>query len=167
MFTLKTLVIYYSQSGTTKAAAETVAKDMGADVEQITDAESRNGILGFIKSGYQAMSGKASKIGAITSKIEDYDLVVIGTPIWAGRTSAPVNAFMSGFGDKIKAYAIIMTRGNHKNDYAPATEIFVSKCKKSALAFVSMPMYSVKSNDFSAAHQFASTLKGLDTSKII
>jgi flavodoxin len=165
MLALKTLVIYYSQNGITKAVAEMVAKDLGADLEQITDTESRSGIWGFLKSGHQAMSGKSAKIGAITSKIEDYDLVVIGTPIWAGRTSSPVNAFLSGFGDKIRGYAVIMTRGNPKNDYAPVTEIFAGKCKKAALAFVSLSASSVKNNDFSAAHQFASTLKGLDTSK--
>ncbi len=163
---MKILVVYYSKGGTTKAVAEEVAKDLGADVEAITDLEKRNGILGFMKSGRQAMGGKSAKIDAIKSNVSDYDLVVIGTPIWAGQASSPVNAFLSGFGDKIKAYAVIMTRGSTKNDYAPVTEIFASKCKKPALAFVSMSTSSVKNNDFSAAHQFAATLKGLEAGKI-
>lgn len=164
---MKTLVVYYSMSGATKVAAEAVAKDLGADVEVIIDAEKRSGILGFIKSGYQAMGGKSSKIGEIKSKIEDYDLVVIGTPIWVGRISSPVNAFLSGFSDKIKGYAVILTRGDSKNDYAPATELFALRCKKPPLAFLSVSSQSLKNNDLSAVHQFSASLKKLDVGKTV
>jgi flavodoxin len=165
VFTMKTLVVYYSQHETTKAVAEFVAKELQADIEEIKDEENRKGVIGFIKSGRQAMGGLSAKIGKINSKVEDYDLVIIGTPIWAGRTSSPVNAFLSDFGAKIKNYGVIMTHGSGTNDYASVTEIFASKIKKPAFAFVSMSTKTVKSNDFTAAKDFASKLRNFESNQ--
>lgn len=157
---MKVLVIYYSNTGNTKKAADYIAKKLGADTEQIKDAVPRKGLLGFVKSGYQAANSKPAKIDAIKSKVEDYDVVIIGTPVWAHHISSPVNSFLLGFGGKIKNYAILMTRSNKKDDCACLTEIFESKIKKPALAFVSL--CSANPSNTSALDDFVTTIKELD-----
>lgn len=155
---MKILVIYYSGSGATEKAAEFVAKETGASIEAITVPA---GKIGFIKAGYEATFGKCAKICAVKSKIEEYDVVIIGTPVWAGKISSPVNAFLSGFGEKIKNYAVILTRASKENDYASVTGIFSAKLKKEPLAFLSMQTQTANAGDFSAAREFVKTINEL------
>lgn len=155
---MKILVVYYSNSGTMEKVAEFVAKETGASIEAITIP---GGKKGFIRAGYEATFGKCAKINAVKSKIEDYDIVIIGTPIWAGKTSSPVNAFLAGFGGKIKNYAVIITRADKENDFASVTGIFSAKLKKEPLAFLSMQMQIVKEGDFSAAREFVKIINEL------
>lgn len=155
---MKALVVYYSRTGLTKTLAEHVAGQIGADVEAIVDSENRKGPFGFIKAAFDALKGKCPKIGEIKSKVEDYDVVVVATPVWAGKTSTPVNTFLRDYGDRIKNYAVILTRGDAKNDYKSVTEIFEGKLKKSPVAFLSMPSESVKNKDFKAADSFSAAI---------
>ena len=44
--------------------------------------------------------------------LSEYDLVIIGTPVWAGRCSAPVRSFLLQFGEELKEAAYVITRGS-------------------------------------------------------
>ena len=52
---MKVLVAFYSRTGSTKLVAEAIAQALNADVEEIKDKKDRNGIFGFLKSGYEAV----------------------------------------------------------------------------------------------------------------
>lgn len=158
---MKTLVVYYSRSGVTRTLAEYIAKDVGADIEEIEGGK-RGGALGFVVSGYQSMGGKNASIGPIKSKVGEYDVVVIATPIWAGQPSSPTNAFLTNYGGEVKNYAVVFTRANAKNDYAQVTEAFIGKLKKEPLAFLSMCSKMVKDGSYAAADSFIETIKSLD-----
>jgi flavodoxin len=82
---LKSLVVYYSRNGNTKFVAETIAAEIGADVEEIVDLKKRSGLLGFLIGGKDAMQGKETEIAPTTKSPADYDLIVVGTPNWASR----------------------------------------------------------------------------------
>jgi len=41
-----------------------------------------------------------------------YDLVIIGTPVWAGRCSAPVRSFLSQYGGELRRVAYVITRSS-------------------------------------------------------
>ena len=59
---MKTLVIYYSRTGNTKFATETIAAELGADIEEVIDLKNRQGRLAFLSAGRDAISGKETKI---------------------------------------------------------------------------------------------------------
>jgi len=40
-----------------------------------------------------------------------YDLVVIGTPVWAGKMSSPVRSYIANNKDKLKSVAFFATLG--------------------------------------------------------
>ncbi len=82
---MKTLVVYYSRTGTTKKAAEIAAKELNADMEEIVDEIKRKGILGYIKSGSHALRKKLTKIEKLEKDAKDYDLIIIGSPVWANN----------------------------------------------------------------------------------
>ena len=46
----KTLILYYSRTGNTKAACEALAKAMAADIAQVKDLSDRSGGWGFFSA---------------------------------------------------------------------------------------------------------------------
>ncbi len=92
---MKSLVVYYSRSGKTKFVAETVAAELGADLEEIVDHKKRDGKIGWIVSGKDASQGKLTEIELAKHATCDYDLIVLGTPIWAWSPSPALRTYVS------------------------------------------------------------------------
>lgn len=91
---MKTLVVYFSRTGTTRRIAGAVAAGLGAALEEIEDGQNRRGILGFLRAGREAMLKKPAKIGEKKNDPGGYSMVIIGTPVWAGNISSPVRAYL-------------------------------------------------------------------------
>jgi len=108
---MKALVVYYSRSGNTRDVAQSIAQEMSCDLEEIHDTQKRSGIIGWIKSGYQANRGKLTTLKPLEKDPSEYDLVIIGTPIWAGYPSVPVKTYLIENKDKFKNVAFFATYG--------------------------------------------------------
>ena len=52
---MKILIAYYSRTGSTKIVAEKLMAMTGADIEEIKDKTDRSGIIGYMRSGREAM----------------------------------------------------------------------------------------------------------------
>ena len=92
----KTLVVYYSQTGNTKAVAEEIAGKIGADIEEITMEEPYDGdfqatIERCLKEREQ---GIIPAIHTVKADLADYDVIFIGYPVWFGTYAPPVTAFL-------------------------------------------------------------------------
>ena len=105
---MKTLVVFYSRSGTTKRVAQEVAKALNADIDELIDKKSRKGILGFLRAGYDATRGKTTEI-EFEKDPYDYDLVIVGTPIWNGRVTPAIRTYLLWNREKIKNAAFFST----------------------------------------------------------
>jgi flavodoxin len=108
---VKTLVVYYSWGGNTAKVAQRLAGVLKADVEEIRETKKRRKILGFVRSGFEAARKKKPPIHALTRDPGNYDLIVIGTPMWAGTFASPVRTFLDRYGDGIKKAAYVLTMG--------------------------------------------------------
>ena len=78
---------------------------------KLQETKKRKGIIGFIKSGYQAASKKCSElIGEPWEEIKDCDEIYLCTPVWAGSSTPAMNTFMSkaDFTDKNVNIATVM-----------------------------------------------------------
>jgi flavodoxin len=91
---MKSLVVYYSRTGNAKFVAETAAKELGADLEEIVDLKKRAGPLGWISAGRAGQTGKETEITATTKTPADYDFITVGTPIWAWSPSAAIRTWL-------------------------------------------------------------------------
>jgi flavodoxin len=91
---LKSLIVYYSRSGNSKFVAETVAAEIGADVEEIVDQKKRSGIGGWLSGGKDAKQGKETEIAATTKSPANYELIVVGTPVWASSITPAVRTYL-------------------------------------------------------------------------
>ena len=99
---MKTLVVYYSRTQITKKVAERIASELNADLEEIIDTKSRSGPLGYLISCYDALRGKTTILKPIKNDPSNYDLVIVGTPVWAGTMSTPILTYLSENKDKFK-----------------------------------------------------------------
>ena len=108
---MKTLVIYYTRTGITKKIAEVIAEKMQADIEEIVDLKDRKGPWEYLKAGRDAMKRIPAEIAVIKNNPEYYDLIVIGTPVWAGNMACAVRTYISGNKDKFKKVALFCTMG--------------------------------------------------------
>lgn len=111
---MKNLIVYYSRTGTTKKVAEALAEKTQGEVVAINDNIDRSGPLGWLKSGKEGGAKKVISIDDINKNISDYDLVILGTPVWAGNMSSPVRSFIENKKDKIKKIAFFTTQGSSK-----------------------------------------------------
>ena len=90
---MKALVVFYSRNGNTKKVAGKISRSLKADSEEIFDLKSRSGIWGWIFGGRDAYMKKSTEIKQEINP-QKYDLVVIGTPIWAGTMTPAVRSYL-------------------------------------------------------------------------
>ncbi len=107
---MKTLVVYYSRTGTTKKVGEEIARQLKADSEEILDVKSRLGPVGWLKSGREGMNKTLAEIKPTKKDPSKYDLVLVGTPNWAAHVSSPVRTYLSSH--KFKKTAYFLTGGS-------------------------------------------------------
>ncbi len=89
------VVVFYSNSGNTRFVAQRLAAARDARLVELREEGSRRGILGFVKSGFQAKTGRSSKLtGDPWSEAEGPGRLFLLSPIWAGSGSPALNAFL-------------------------------------------------------------------------
>ena len=98
----KTLVVYYSATGSTEAVADTIAETLNADIFKLepvkpysdddlnwTDSNSR------VTKEHNDPDSRNVELTTVTvDNWESYDTVFIGYPIWWGIAAWPVNEFI-------------------------------------------------------------------------
>lgn len=94
----KMLVLYYSQTGNTKAVAVEIANKLGADIEEIT-------MVNPYDPDFQATIDRCKKdqeqgilheIQPVKADIANYDVIFLGFPVWFGTYAPPVTTFLNG-----------------------------------------------------------------------
>lgn len=113
---MNALVVYYSRTGRTRKAAEEIASALSADLEELRDNKKRSGPIGFIKSGIEARSGRTVNLEPLSHDPATYDIVVVGTPVWAGTMSSPVRTFLQETDLSKSRVAWFCTAGSNDQD---------------------------------------------------
>ena len=113
------LCIYYSRTGHTKKAMEEIAQALDAELVELSDGADRSGTLGVLRCGLDAMRKTSRPLSAFQTArpLGEYQLVIVGTPVWAGRCSSVVRSFLKQHGKKLRQAAYIITRySEEKNE---------------------------------------------------
>jgi flavodoxin len=114
----KVLVVYYSKTGNTERVAKDVASALHADIEKLVDKKNRNGFWAFFSSGRDAMNKKKTELGPLEKDPANYDLVVLGTPVWSKNLTPAIRTYLDMNRDKLKNTAYIVT-----SNTAPAEKV--------------------------------------------
>lgn len=108
---MKILIAFYSRTGTTKKVAEALAQMLGAEVEEIKDTVDRTGAKGYLLSGKEATLKQLTTLEATLHNPADFDLVIVGTPIWGWNLSSPVRTYLEEHKHDFKKIAFFCTMG--------------------------------------------------------
>ena len=113
------LCIYYSRTGKTKNAMKEIALELDAELVEIRDHVWRKGPIGWLRCGLDAVRRTTQPLKPFqTSRpLSEYRLVIIGTPVWAGRCSSVIRGFLKEHGEELSAAAFLATRRNmHRSE---------------------------------------------------
>lgn len=112
------LCIYYSRTGNTKKAMEEIAEALDAELLELTDGVERSGLRGWFRCGRDAMRKTTEPLLSFQTGqgLPKYRLVILGTPVWAGRCSSVMRSFLKAHGAKLRRTAYVITRSS-KNKY--------------------------------------------------
>lgn len=94
---MKTAIVYYSQSGHTARAAEEIAGRLGADLIPVRPVRAypEKGFRKFFRGGAAAVMKRRPALQPYAFDAGAYGLVILGTPVWAGRMAPPMRTFLS------------------------------------------------------------------------
>lgn len=92
---MKTLVVYYSRTGNTRGVAQKVSEKIGADLLELKDKKKRSGITGFVLGIKDSIMKSAAELEGFDVDLSPYDLIVIGTPVWALGMTPAVRTFLT------------------------------------------------------------------------
>ena len=108
---MKILIAFYSRTGTTKKVAEVLSIKLNADIEEIKDTVDRTGAKGYLLSGRDATLRRMTTLAPTQKNPTDYDLVIIGTPIWSWNLSVPVRTYVEDHKGDFKNVALFCGMG--------------------------------------------------------
>lgn len=107
---MKNLVVYYSKTSNTETVAQEIAKAVNGEIKKIQLVKD----ISFGWAAFTALLGLKGKIKAIDFNVKDYDNIFIGSPVWAGKSSTPINTFLSAVDFTGKSVFIFITQGDDK-----------------------------------------------------
>jgi flavodoxin len=107
------LVVYYSRSGRTAKVATAIANGCHADLEQIYYASGNDYRPGVPRALWQALADSRPAIAAPRRDPAEYELVVLGTPVWAGRMAAPLRSYIAAQRGSLRRVAAFCTQGGN------------------------------------------------------
>lgn len=149
---MRALVVYYSRTGITKKSCEAIAEAMRAadesvevQTEEIVDTKDRSGVLGYAGGGKDAMMKKPTEIEAIETDVASFDLVVIGTPVWAFTCAPAARAFCEQFAEHLEPVAFVATMGGSGDE--GAFKSLGEYCGKDPVATLTLRERDVKSDN--------------------
>ncbi len=108
---MKVLVAYYSRSGVTRTAAGDIAARLGADIEEIIDNKPRRGAIGWLIAGKDASLKRPTEIAPPAKDPAAYDLVILGTPVWAFTMAPAVRTYIARHAGAFRKLAFFCTMG--------------------------------------------------------
>ena len=114
----KVLVVYYSKSGNTKAIAEMIQGRTGGEIYEIetVKAYTRERPAAADIPKEERETGHLPELKGSPPNLDDYDLIIIGSPIWWYTLATPVMAFLRDTdfsGKKIAGFYTYSGDGRH------------------------------------------------------
>jgi flavodoxin len=105
------LVVYYSRTGYTRTVAGDLVAALHADVDQLDDARDRCGIWGYLRCAREALNKRTVELVQPAYDPSRYDVVLLGTPVWAGNISSPLRSYVAAHKGELKHVAFFCTQG--------------------------------------------------------
>lgn len=145
---MKAIIIYYSLTGKTALVATTAAKVLDADVRRIDEVKIRKIPSVYFFGSLAAMTNKSSRIKPLDFNVDNYDLILVGSPVWAGKPAPAVNTFIAETAFKGKDVVTFCTAfGDLKETEVSFKNLTTKVAKKSGKVIGSFAITTGKATD--------------------
>lgn len=113
---MKKLIVYYSLDGNTRLIAEAIASAIDADVLVLKPKKEINpkSLLKHFWGGRQVVMKQKPELLPFDKNPQDYDLLFLGTPVWAFDYAPPLRSFFQRVVLKDKKVALFCCHGSMK-----------------------------------------------------
>lgn len=114
---MKVLIAYYSRTGNSKRIASLLKEifeelpGVFTQIESIVDLKNRTGVGGYAIGGRDAAMKKLTDITPPMNDAGNFDMVIIGGPVWAWTVSPAIRTYCSDQGRKARKIAFFCTMG--------------------------------------------------------
>ena len=109
---MRALVVFYSRDGHTREVGKKIAQELNCRSEELKDAKKRDGFIGVFSSARDALGKNLTELKGTLHNPARYDIVIIGTPVWAGTMVPAVRTYVSKNEHKFKRIALFSTGGS-------------------------------------------------------
>ena len=132
------IFIYYTRSGNGDVIADKY-KELGFDIRKVETKYklSKNLFLACMKGGFHATIGKKPKLINFDNNINDYEEIIIGSPIWNGRLSCPINTVLKNLNFENKNVKFVLYSGSGEAE--PAKKYINKKYPNSKIVILKEP----------------------------
>ena len=113
----RSLIVYYSQTGTTEQVAQIFQQLTGADTMRIEAEQPYEGDFNatIARCQEEMQNQSLPTLLPLTKNVEDYDTLYIGYPVWFGIPALPMQSFLSQVELKGKVVIPFCTFGSGGN----------------------------------------------------
>jgi len=150
------LIAYYSRTGNTKKVAEALNNELACDIEEIQSVKSYAGMGGWFLAGKEGSKKVLAEIKPSIHNVADYDLVILGTPIWGWNISSPLRGYTVMNEDKFRQVAAFCTMGGN---YGQTFEEIEKICGKTLVAKMAFKDKDVAAGNLEGIKTFLEKIK--------
>ncbi|NYT06532.1 MAG: ArsR family transcriptional regulator [Methanomicrobiales archaeon] len=134
---MKACIIFYSYSGITRGVARTIRDACGGDCIEVRPKEEYTALTAYTLGCLRARREEKDAIDPAVIDVTGYDLIVIGTPVWAWKAAPPVNAAIAALkGCEGKPAVLFATCGSIARDTLPILKKALAERKVMTVAEV-------------------------------
>lgn len=109
----RVLIVYFSRTGRTKLLAREIAHKLGCAIEEIKTPRQYSGFFGYQQALLQASFKILPEIAPLQSDLANYDLIIIGGPVWGGSICSPLRTFIESYRNQFKNVAFVATQSGN------------------------------------------------------
>lgn len=145
---VRACVIFYSYSGITKRVAEGIRNASGCDLVEVRTRESYSSFTAYTKGVLRSRKGACDLIEPKEIDVSDYDLLIIGTPVWAWKPSPAINAAVGALrGCEGKMAVVFTTCNNQPGEALPLIRKLLEGRGVTVMAEISLNQEDTKNPD--------------------
>ena len=116
----KFCIIYHSFSGITRGVAEKIRTACGGDLIEVNPRDKYSKLTAYTTGCYRARREDKDPVIPESIDINSYDLVVVGTPVWAWKATPVINGAIAALkGGEGKKAIIFATCGGQAGETIP------------------------------------------------
>lgn len=164
---LKILIVFYSRTGNTRKVAEDISRlfmetsGNHVDIEELEETKDRSGISGYALAGRDAATKRSAILKPLKFNASDYDLVLIGGPVWAWTICPAVRTYCLKQGVNAARLGFFCTMGGsgEKRTFSEM-ENLCGKKPTAVLGFKEKNIREISGEYFELLDKFCTKLRG-------